>query len=433
VTLELPSQSLRPVGGEPEQPCCEGEGDSERPPEPTTCALVQASTLDGLRDEARGLLARLEAGERGLLRAGGAGSLRAAFAGDELGRLEALAHGAARSPRPRTQPAPLAFLFPGQGAQRPAAAAWWSERPAFAEALAECAAVLDPHLPRPLRALLVDPDPGVDLGQTALTQPLLVAFGVALAAQWRAWGVAPTWVTGHSLGELCAAWAASCCTTRELLELSLERGRAMQALPAGAMAVVFAEPARVEGLLADLGGEAWVAARNGAADAVIAGPSAAVERARRLATLEGLEVRPLEVSFAAHGPAVEPALPGLEAAARRVSWSPPRVGWVSTATAGAMLAPPDALHWRNQTRRPVRFADSLATLRKKGVEVFLELGPGASLTRLAAGQVGGATCLASAAGEAEPAAHVAAVAARLWERGIAVDWERVSEDLGLPR
>ncbi|MCA8924525.1 MAG: acyltransferase domain-containing protein, partial [Planctomycetes bacterium] len=289
--------------------------------------------------------------------------------------------------------------------------------------------VLDRRLPRALRELLLDPQ--AELDATSVTQPVLVAFSLALTAQWRAWGVAPDWVAGHSLGEFSAAQAAGCCALDALLELVAERGRLMQDLPAGAMAAVFAPPARVAALLADLGGAAWVAADNGPDDAVIAGPPAAVARALRLAVVEGLEVRPLPVAFAAHGPAVATSLDGLAAASARVAWRAPRCGWVSTRTGASQVAPPDAAHWRGHTRDPVRFGAALTALRAQRVEFMLELGPGASLARLAGRALPEVGVASSVAGDDDPAEHVLGVATRLWDLGVPIAWEQLHADVSL--
>ncbi|MEZ6186333.1 MAG: acyltransferase domain-containing protein [Planctomycetota bacterium] len=206
------------------------------------------------------------------------------------------------------------------------------------------------------------------------------------------------------------------------------RSRVERAAP-GAMAAACAAPERVAGLLRDLGGACWVAAANGSQDSVLAGPPAALEDALALLRLEGVEVRPLAVSYAAHGPAVAPGLRAIEAAARQVPWAAPRCGWISSLDGASVQAPPTPAHWRRQTLEPVRFAEALGALRARGVEVLLELGPGASLSRLAARALPSARTLTSAPGEADPARHLLEVAARLWEAGHPVTWERLLADL----
>jgi acyl transferase domain-containing protein len=126
---------------------------------------------------------------------------------------------------------------------------------------------------------------------------------------------------------------------------------------------------------------------------------------------------------------VVPALGEVEAVARRVRWAAPRCGWITSLDGSSVQAPPGATHWRRQTLEPVRFAAALDALRARGVELLLELGPGASLTRLAARALPRARCLASAAGEAEPARHVLELGARLWEAGHDVAWERLLADV----
>src|SRR5690606_26410601 len=100
--------------------------------------------------------------------------------------------------------------------------------------LEQAMAALDPHLERPLASVMWAP-PGTPeaalLQQTAYTQPALFALGWALAEQWRAPGVEPRWLAGHSLGELTAAAVAGVFSLADAARLVCARARLMQALP----------------------------------------------------------------------------------------------------------------------------------------------------------------------------------------------------------
>ncbi len=135
--------------------------------------------------------------------------------GDLRERLAALSsadvHGGVGSvvrSRPR-----VAFLFPGQGAQFPGQdRALYASAPVFREALDEASALVGPVSGRSLLDWALDPeaDPAAQAA-TEVAQPLLVASGVALARQLRAWGVEPDAVLGHSVGEITAACASRGC------------------------------------------------------------------------------------------------------------------------------------------------------------------------------------------------------------------------------
>src|SRR5690606_18658137 len=120
----------------------------------------------------------------------------------------------------------VAFLFSGQGSQYAAMAKeLYATEPVFREALDACAAELE--LGRPLLDILADPDPAV-LRNTAITQPALFALEYALVQQWRAWGVEPHALLGHSVGEYVAACVAGVFSLSDGLRLITERGRLMQ-------------------------------------------------------------------------------------------------------------------------------------------------------------------------------------------------------------
>ncbi len=132
--------------------------------------------------------------------------------------------------------ASVAFLFPGQGAQRPGmAAALYRDEPVFRGHFDRCADLLAPRLGVDLRALLGGE---VMTEDTALVQPWLFAVEHALARLWIHTGIEPSAMIGHSLGEYVAACLAGVFSLEDALSLVAARGRLMQALPAGAMLAV---------------------------------------------------------------------------------------------------------------------------------------------------------------------------------------------------
>ncbi|MGQ3076369.1 MAG: acyltransferase domain-containing protein, partial [Ferrovibrionaceae bacterium] len=161
---------------------------------------------------------------------------------------------------------------------------------------------------RTLKSVLrAGPAEGAAIHETAWTQPALFAVEYALTQLWRAWGIAPAAVIGHSVGEYVAACVAGVFTLEEGLKLIAERGRLMQALPAGgAMVAVQGDAALVQREIAPHADKVSVAAFNAPGNLVIAGAGAEVTAiAARLAE-QGLRTQALSVSHAFHSPLMDP-------------------------------------------------------------------------------------------------------------------------------
>jgi acyl transferase domain-containing protein/acyl carrier protein len=334
--------------------------------------------------------------------------------------------------RGRATRAPVvAFVFPGQGTDYVGMGSQlYHAEPAFRAALQECEAGLGREL-RPAVAAMLRGD-RADVAATADAQPALFAIEYGVAAVWRTWGVEPAYVVGHSIGEFAAACVAGAMEAGAAIRLVAERGRLMQALPGdGSMAAVFAPEARVAAAVAGRADAVSIAAVNGPEDVVIAGRTAVLEDVLRELQAEGVGTRRLKVGHAFHSPLMEPMLEALAEAATTVTSKPPRVGWVSTLTGAFVTGPVDAAHWRRHARQSVQYARAVERLEKQGVEIFVEVGPGATLTALAARRPAAETLwVASLRGGRGELRQLLEAAAALGTRGVRVDWARVGGGRG---
>lgn len=314
-------------------------------------------------------------------------------------------------------PAQAAFLLPGQGSQHPGMArGLHAAQPAFAAALDACAA----HLGAGFLPTLFDP--GEAIHRTELAQPALFAVEYALAELWRAMGIVPRALIGHSLGELTAACLAGVFDLPTALDLVAERGRLMQAAEPGAMLAVL----HPEGALPPLSAGLELAADNAPGLSVVSGPTEAVEAFAARLEAAGIGHRRLRVSHAFHSAAMEGPAAAFAAAVARVRRAEPRLPLVSNLT-GDWMTPAqatDPAYWGRQLRETVRFREGAARLRALDAPVFLEVGPGGVLAGLLGAQ-GAAAIPGFAEGADEAEALLEAVGAA-WRAGLAPDWRILS-------
>ncbi|WP_051733035.1 type I polyketide synthase [Kitasatospora phosalacinea] len=278
----------------------------------------------------------------------------------------------------------IAFVFAGQGTQRPAMGAGLAAgNAAFARRLAEAGAAVGAHTGFDLRALL-EGGGERDTADTEVAQPLLFAVEYALAQTLLDAGVTPAYLFGHSLGEVVAAAVAGVFDLATAAELVAVRARAMAACPAGAMLAV-SDPAPFAELIAD--GSLVVAAVNSPRQQVLSGSSAAVERAAALAAEAGVVHQRLTTSHAFHSPLMQGAVEEFLAFLTTRELHAPRIPVVSNIT-GRVLSEYEARnprYWAEHLVRRVEFGGSVDTLREAGVTRFVEIGAGRSMSNLVRG------------------------------------------------
>ncbi|MER5887626.1 beta-ketoacyl synthase N-terminal-like domain-containing protein [Streptomyces sp. NPDC001941] len=329
------------------------------------------------------------------------------------------------------------FLFTGQASPYPGMAGALHERfPVVREVVDHCERLYGEVVPGgSLRAALLagtggpsgeDPDRP---WPTDAAQPALYVLQCALVRLWRECGVRPAVVAGHSVGEYAALYAAGALGLDDGLRLTALRGRLMRERCApGAMVAVALSRTDASALAAEVPG-VELAVTNGADSQVLAGPVAAVARLRALLDARAVPARTLPVDRAFHTSAVEPALPGLEAAVDAVAARPVETRFIS-AVDGVVREPgwtPGPDHLLLHAREPVRFDLVLAALAAPpgdaddGPAALVEIGPHTTLSGLARRALPGLAALPSLRRSTGLSALWGA-AASLHRTGADLDW-----------
>ncbi|WP_410658222.1 SDR family NAD(P)-dependent oxidoreductase [Amycolatopsis sp. lyj-112] len=289
--------------------------------------------------------------------------LRALAAGEPSG---ALVEGTALTGKP-------VFVFPGQGSQWAGMAVdLLASAPVFAESMAECEDALSAYVDWKLTDVLSD---AAALERVDVVQPALFAVMVSLARLWRASGIEPAAVVGHSQGEIAAAYVAGALSLADAARVVCLRSKAITKLSGrGGMVSVAASEQRVRELLPD---GVSVAAVNGPAAVVVSGDVAGLETVIEACESAGLRARRIPVDYASHSAHVDAIEQDVLTALEGIEPRTPSIPFSSTVTGEPSF---DAAYWFRNLRSTVHFEQTVRRLLKDGFRFFVEMSPHPVLT-----------------------------------------------------
>jgi thioesterase domain-containing protein/malonyl CoA-acyl carrier protein transacylase/acyl carrier protein len=272
------------------------------------------------------------------------------------------------------------------------------------------------------------------LMQTANSQPALFAIEYALARLWMEWGVQPQAMIGHSIGEYVAACLAGVFSLEDALTLVGMRGRLMQAQPEGSMLAV---PLPEQELLPLLRGDLSLAAINSPIQCVVSGPIDAIAELEGQLAQRGIAGRLLHTSHAFHSRMMEPVGEPFRQYVKTLTLKAPHIPFISNVTGSWIHAAEaiDPAYWARQLSAPVRFWKGIDELLRQKQDVFLEVGPGHTLSRLLKRQLATkhdcviVSSLSSPGRQETDEVCMLRTLGKLWVTGIDVNWAHIHTPL----
>ncbi|MBW4553598.1 MAG: SDR family oxidoreductase [Aphanocapsa sp. GSE-SYN-MK-11-07L] len=328
---------------------------------------------------------------------------------------------------------PIVFMFSGQGAQHVnMARELYEVEPTFRQQVDLGLEILRSHLGVDLRHILYPDADSVEaasqqLKQTAIAQPALFVIEYALAQLWMEWGVRPTAMIGHSIGEYVAATLAGVFSFEDALALVVARASLMQQLPSGSMLAI---PLPEQDVTSLLDNSLSLAAINGPSACVVSGVTEAIESLQNKLAAQGIDCRCLQTSHAFHSEMMEPILLPFMQRVQQVKLNPPQIPYLSNVTGTWITAQEttDPSYWAKHLRQTVRFAAGLDALLQDPNRILLEVGPGRTLMTFAKrhpNRVNGQGLLTSLRHPQESESDMAFLlqtVGQLWLSGVAVSW-----------
>jgi amino acid adenylation domain-containing protein len=327
----------------------------------------------------------------------------------------------------------VVFLFTGQGAQYSNMARdLYENEPVFRAAIDHCDAQLN-DVADGLIQWLFSESPACDINQTRYAQVALFAVSYAQAKLWQSWGVSPAVMIGHSIGEYVAATIAGVFSLNDALAMVAKRGQLMQSMPAGSMLAVMHHEHDIQALL-EQSDHLDLAVINSRSVAVVAGPNEAIDRFAQQLETQGIKSRQLKTSHAFHSRMMEPMLDSFIQAFSEVELSSPKIPYLSNVS-GTWITKEQSIdpnYYADQIRSTVKFAENLESLMKSEEDyLFIELGPGTTLTQISKSQFAGGNHAAVATlpgpKQADCDSHqfVWEALGRCWIEGLDIQWEKL--------
>ncbi len=327
----------------------------------------------------------------------------------------------------------VVFMFAGGGAQYPGMASeLYQGEVVFKEQVDKCLKILKEKHDLDLDHILFPDDDNfenakAEIEKPSIALPVLFTVAYSLAKLLISWGIKPSAMIGHSMGEYVAACLAGTFSLEDALMLVVVRGRLFEKLPKGAMLSVPMGPGELKKIMGD---KLSFAAINGPNLCVASGPVDEIEKLQKVLEQKEIDCRRLKISVAAHSKMLSSILGEFKQAFNNVSFNAPEIPFISNLS-GTWITPDEAMsadYWVRHISETVKFSDGLKELLKDSGRILLEVGPGRTLSTLAKQHPDKApnqpvfSTLRHPNEDISDYKFLLNVLGRLWLSGINIDW-----------
>ncbi|CEK11022.1 type I polyketide synthase [Legionella hackeliae] len=274
----------------------------------------------------------------------------------------------------------IAFLFTGMGSQySEMGKQLYRTQPVFKAEVDYCCRIVNEYFPECMQEVMFNPQKGTFLQESEYSQPALFILEYALARLWLHWGIKPTAVIGHSLGEYVAATIAGMMRIEDGLKLIVWRARLMQMQKPGAMLALVVDGNKAQELLKIVHNEIpdailAIAAINSKTQTVFSGDMTAISRLESFCQTLKIKTTKLDVAHAFHSELMQPMIREFTQIANTITYSKPTMLVISNVT-GKALESIDGHYWAEHVLAKVNFSVGINELIKENYTIFFEMGP----------------------------------------------------------